>query len=156
MSVSGLTGIAPNNYPINVRAIVDNNWVVNVAFPTSSTNSVTANLDLGDKLSGVPYVTTEIINVGVSSTASNNGNASLVYFTLEDASANSDGTANTATWATIVTTGAANLASSTAGTPACSVTFKLPPGTKRFIRAKCTNPSANVLTDATMTMSLLF
>ena len=145
-------------YPVNTRAVVDANFVVTVALPGSSTNSVTNALDLGDALSGVPYVTTETINVGVLTTASNNGNAALMTVTLEHTNVAANGAAPyTAGFVTIPTLGSVNIATNAGSTtPASSITFKLPPGTLRYIRSKCTNGTTTLFSDATMTCELLF
>ena len=146
-------------YPVNTRAVVDANFVVTVALASGASNVNTNALDLGDSLSGVPYVTTETINVGLAVSASNNGNstnAAAAIGYLEHTSANTDGTANNAAWAVIPTLGAVNFASVASVLAANSYTFKLPPGTKRFIRSQVYNNSGANLTDSTATLELLF
>ena len=146
-------------YPVNTRAVVDANFVVTIALASTGVNVNTNALDLGDVLSGVPYVTTETINVGLAVSASNNGNstnAAAAIGYLEHTSANTDGTPNAAAWAVIPTLGAVNFASVAGVLAANSYTFKLPPGTKRFIRSKVYNNSGVSLADSTATLELLF
>lgn len=155
------SGLTPNNFPANQRVILDANWIVTVAGPAAAANSVTNALDLGDQVSGNPYVTTENINVGVLTTASNNGNSNTATITLQDTKANTDGTPNASAWANITLLGAANVASGASSTNATAYTgataYKLPPGTRRFIRAMLTNPTGSVsLADSTMTLRLEF
>lgn len=158
MSVS-FTGITPDNLPTNSRAVLDANYIVTVAQAATAANAVTNALDLGDAISGLPYATTETINVGLLTSASNNGNASNAVAAigyLEHTSANTDGTANAAAWAVIPTTGAMNIPSAGGTTAAKTFTAKLPPETKRFIRAKVYNNSGASLADSTVTLELLF
>jgi len=89
------SGLTPNNFPTNSRQILDANFIQTVALPAASANSNTNWMDLGDVVSGVPYVTTETINVGVLTTASNNGNSNTATINLQHTSANTDGTPNT-------------------------------------------------------------
>ena len=98
-------------YPTNARGIVDANFVVTIALASGASNVNTNALDLGDGVSGVPYATTETINVQLALSASNNGNATNAATAigyLEHTSANTDGTPNAAAWAVIPTTGAYN------------------------------------------------
>jgi hypothetical protein len=146
-------------YPVNTRAVVDANFVVTIALASTGVNVNTNALDLGDVLSGVPYVTTETINVGLAVSASNNGNstnAAAAIGYLEHTSSNTDGTPNAAAWAVIPTLGAVNFASVAGVLAANSYTFKLPPGTKRFIRSQVFNNSGASLVDSTATLELLF
>ena len=154
---NALSGLVPNNLPTNQRAIIDNNYVVTVALPAAGALANTNALDLGDIVSGVPYVTTETINVGVLSTASVNGNSNTATLGLQHTSANSDGTPNSAAWTSIPTLGTVNVASGASSTNATNNTYKLPPGTKRFIRAQANNPAGSVsLADSTCTLELVF
>ena len=156
-NITGFSGLAPNNFPTNARAVVDANFVVTVALPAAGAKANTNALDLGDGVSGVPYVTTETINVGVLTTASVNGNSNTATITLQATTANTDGTPNAAAWANIPTLGAVNVASGASSTNATSNTYKLPPGANRFIRASINNPSGSVsLADSTLTLQLLF
>ena len=158
MSVN-FSGIAPNNSanPTNSRAVLDANYIVTIALPAAGAKANTNALDLGDQVVGVPYGTTETINVGVLTTASANGNSNTATITLQDTTANTDGTPNSAAWANIVTLGSVNVASGASATNATSNVYKLPPGTRRFIRAAINNPAGSVsLADSTMTCQLLF
>ena len=156
MSVN-FSGLTPNNLPTNSRAVLDANYIVSVAMPAAAAKANTNALDLGDVISGIPYATTETINVGVLTTASANGNSNTATITIQDASANTDGTPNTATWANVLLMGQVNVTSGASSTAAVSGTFKLPPTVKRFIRAQINNPTGSVsLADATLTLQLLF
>lgn len=160
-NISGLTGLTPNNFPTNTRQLLDANTIVTVALPAAGAKANTNAIDLGDPVSGVPYVTTETINVGVLTTASNNGNSNTATITLQDTKANTDGTPNSAAWANIAQCGSVNVTSGASSTNATAYSgataFKLPPATRRFIRASINNPAGSVsLADATMTLQLEF
>ena len=156
-NITGFSGLTPNNFPTNQRAVIDANYVVSVALPAASAKANTNALDLGDQVSGVPYVTTETINVGVLTTASSNGNSNTATLTIQETTANTDGTPNAAAWQNVPTLGSVNVASGASATNATNNTFKLPPGTQRFIRAQCNNPTGSVsLADSTLTLELLF
>lgn len=154
---NAFSGLTPNNFPTNQRAVLDANFIVSVALGAANTKTNTNALDLGDIVSGVPYVTTETINVGVLTSASNNGNSNTATLTLQDTTANTDGTPNSAAWANIVTLGVCNVVSGASSTAASSFVYKLPPGTRRFIRAQGVNPTGSVsLVDSVLTLELLF
>ena len=154
---NALSGLVPNNFPTNQRAIIDNNFVVTVAMPAAAALANTNALDLGDMVSGVPYVTTETINVGVLTTASVNGNSNTATLILQHTSANTDGTPNAAAWANIPTLGTVAVLSGASSTNATNNTYKLPPATKRFIRAQANNPTGSVsLADSILTLELFF
>lgn len=156
MSVN-FSGLTPNNLPTNSRAVLDANYIVSVAMPAAGAKANTNALDLGDVISGLPYATTETINVGVLTSASANGNSNTATITIQDASANTDGTPNSGTWTNIALLGAVSVVSGASSTPSASGTFKLPPTTRRFIRAQINNPTGSVsLADATLTLQLLF
>ena len=153
------SGLTPNAFPTNQRVIIDANFVQTIALNSGAGNAVTNAIDLGDQVSGVPYVTTETINVGLLTSFSNNGNsnntAAIIGY-LQHTSANTDGTPNAAAWVLIPTIAAVNVASLNSNTTASSFTYKLPPGTKRFIRALLFNNSSASLADSTATLELLF
>lgn len=154
---NAFSGLVPNNFPTNTRAILDNNYIVTVSLPAAGALANTNALDLGDITSGVPYVTTETINVGVLTTASVNGNSNTATLILQQTTANTDNTPNSAAWANIPTLGSVNVASGASSTNATNNAFKLPPLTKRFIRVQANNPSGSVsLADSTATLQLLF
>lgn len=155
-NVTGYSGLTPNNFPTNQRNVIDANFVVSVALPATATTANTNALDLGDVVSGVPYVTTETINVGILTTASTNGNSNVLGLMLQDTKANTDGTPNSAAWANIVTLGVMNVTEGASSTNASSFVAKLPPGTRRFIRCQGNNPSSASLADSTLTLELLF
>jgi hypothetical protein len=144
---NAFSGLVPNNLPTNQRAIIDNNYVVTVSLPAAGALANTNALDLGDIVSGV----------GVLSTASVNGNSNTATLGLQHTSANSDGTPNSAAWTSIPTLATVNVASGASSTNATNNTYKLPPGTKRFIRAQANNPAGSVsLADSNLTLELLF
>lgn len=149
-------GLVPNNLPVNTRAVVDNNYVVTVNLAAAGATANTNALDLGDFVSGVPYVTTETINVGILTSASANGNSNVIGIVLQDAKANTDGTANTSSWANISQLAQLNVTQGASSTAASSFTVKLPPGTRRFIRAQETSPGSPNVTDAVLTLELLY
>ncbi len=154
---NAFSGLTPNNFPTNQRNVIDANYVVSVALPAASAKANTNALDLGDIVSGVPYVTTETINIGVLTSASNNGNSNTATITLQQTTANTDGTPNSAAWANIGLLGQLNVTSGASSTAASSAVFKLPPNTQRFIRASANNPTGSVsLADANLTLELLF
>lgn len=137
MSVS-FSGISPNNAPTNARAVLDANYIVNVNLPNAANVANTNALDLRN---ATPYPTTEEINIQILLAASNGANSKNINCALQDASANTDGTPNSGTWANV--TGLANPLLVSAdnaggGRTASNVIFKLQPGGKRFIRAQFT------------------
>lgn len=138
MSVN-FSGITPNNYPFNNRILFDANYVTaNVALPASGALANTANLNL---IQVTPFPTTETINVlaviGVQGTAntSNSHNCNVI---LQHSEANTDGTANSANWVNIATLAAVSAVDNAGGGWVTQVNalYKLPPGTKQFIRAQ--------------------
>lgn len=152
MSVS-FTGPTPNNYPTNSRTVRDANWSVSIALPASATSVNTNALDLQV---ATPYPTTEIINARVSVGAAAVGNNVNVTAVLQNTTANTDGTANSAAWTNIATLGTSTVVV-TGAIAAQSFDYKLPPGCTQFIRAQFIGP-ANVgnLAAATGTLELLF
>jgi hypothetical protein len=153
MSVS-FSAIAANNYPTNTRNVIDNNFVVTLALPASATTANTGNIDLQQ---ATPYATTETINIGVATSASVNGNSVNGTIVLQNTSANSDGTANSAAWANITTLGSVSIPEGASSTAATSNVYKLPPGCLQFIRAQVTLPANTAnLSDGTLTLRLLF
>lgn len=135
MSVS-FTGITPNNAPTNQRAVLDANYIVNVALPNAANATNTNALDLRNN---TPFPTTETINVQILMAASNGANSKNLNCVLQETTANTDGTPNSAAWANA--SGLANPLITSAdnaggGRAASNVIFKLQPGGKRFIRAQ--------------------
>lgn len=130
MSVS-FTGLTPNNLPTNQRAIIDANYKVSTALPASAGTVHGASLDLGDAVSGIPYATTETVNfqvVAPALTTTQLPNSATVTYTIEDSADNITFVA-ISSLATLVQTGA-----SSAGAAASTLTVKLPPATRRYIR----------------------
>ena len=136
MAISGLTGIVPSNLPTNQRAVYDANFIVSRALPSSATTVYSSSLDLADGgVSGIPYATTETVNVVVTSPDTDSTdipNSSTLAYALQDSADNSSFAA-IGTLATQTLTGAAG-----AGTDATTFTFKLPPNTRRYIRLAVT------------------
>ena len=148
MSVSGFNAIVPTGYPANTRLFVDALKVATGTLPATATTSNTGVIDLQNI---TPYPTTETINVGVSWTASANGNVSAANgsVTLYDSADNS-------TFAQVVTIGTAPIVAA-ATIASGSATFKLPPGCRRYIMASSTAPAGTAnLADSVLTLQLLF
>ena len=131
MSVS-FTGITPANLPTNQRSVIDANYKVTTALPASASATVNGtSLDLGDAISGVPYVTTETVNLQVLAPALSTTIAPdtrTMTYTVQDSADNSSFAA-IGTLAAQVQTGAGGV-----GAAATTYTFKLPPNTRRYIR----------------------
>lgn len=146
MSVS-FTGITPNNLPTNQRAIFDANFIKTVALPNNASTTVNgASLDLGDAVSGIPYATTETINLVVLAPALSTTilpDTRTMSYVIADSADNSSFTA-IGTLATQVQTGAGGV-----GAAAATYTFKLPPNTRRYIRLQITSGAST--TDASAT-----
>lgn len=143
MSVS-FAGITPTNYPTNQRAILDGNTIITVTLPSAASTTVNGtSIDLGDALAGVPYPTTEIVNLVVLAPALSTTilpDTRTMSYVIADSADNSSFTA-IGTLATQVQTGAGG-----AGASAATYTFKLPPGTRRYIRLQITSGAST--TDA--------
>lgn len=152
MSVS-FTGLTPSNLPTNTRAVIDANYVKTIALPSAAGSVYSASLDLGDGVSGVPYATTETINVQVLAPALADaviGNAETIAYALQDSADNSSFAA-IAALATQTQTGAG------AGVAATTYTFKLPPNTRRYIRlAATTGASTGDASGSSATLRLAF
>lgn len=135
------TGLTPNNFPTNSRALLDPNYEVSIALPASAGAVTSASMDLGDPVAGVPYVTTEIVNVAIVAPALNATqlpNSATATYTIQDSADNSSFAAigvqaGVGGLATTVQTGAGGV-----GAAAQTVTYKLPPGTRRYIRVSIT------------------
>ena len=153
MSVS-FTGITPDNFPTNTRAVLDANFIASHILPASASTVYTASLDLGDAISGLPYATTETINaqiVAPSLASPKLADSGTVTYTLEDSADNSSFAAIVGL-STLVQTGAAN-----AGAAAVTRTVKLPVITRRYIRLNITSAtSPGDLSTATATLQLAF
>jgi hypothetical protein len=154
MSVSFSNLLTPTNLPTNDRLLQDALVSATVALPATAALANTGNINLQV---ATPYPTTETINVLVSTTASANGNSVNGTIVLQDAATNSDGTANTTTWANIATLGTVKIVEGASATVATSNTFKLPPGCRQFIRAQAQLVANTAdLSDSNMTIKLLF
>lgn len=154
MSVS-FTGLTPDNYPVNSRILQDINKSNTVALPATATTTNTGAIDLQN---ATPFPTTETIDVYMSSTASANGNSVNGTVSIQQTSANSDGTANAAAWANIPgRAGCMTIVEGASSTAAVTYRDKLPPGCLRFIRARITLATNTAdLSDANFTIQLLF
>lgn len=161
MSVN-FNGITPNNFPTNARAVLDANYIVSIALPNAANTVNTNALDLGDVVSGVPYSTTETINFQVLTTQSTGANTKNINIVVQQTTANSDNTPNSAAWANIPQLAhplVINLGNAT-NYPAynnANGIFKVPPNTQRFIRAQATGEAnGGNASDGTLTLQLLF
>lgn len=147
MSVSFSNQLTPTNQPFNSRILQDATMKATGTLPASGTTSNTGVIDLQV---ATPYPVTEVINVQVSYGASANGNASNANGTiiLMDSADNS-------TFANISTLGTVPVVQA-AGVVAASYTFKLPPGCRRYIKARSAISTTDNLSDSTLTLQLLF
>lgn len=154
MSVS-FTGLTPNNLPTNQRAVLDANYIKSTALPASAATVHGASLDLGDAVSGIPYVTTETVNFQIVapalSSAPKIADSGTVTYTIEDSADNSSFTA-ISSLATLVQTGAGGV-----GAAGTTLTVKLPPSTRRYVRVSATTAtSPGDLSTASYTVQLAF
>jgi hypothetical protein len=144
MSVSFTNLVTPTNYPANTRILEDAGLAAEIALPAAAGYANTAGIDLKNI---TPFPTTETINVYVVWAAS--ANAGNGYYLLQDCAT------DTAASYTNISTLAPQLV--TVATTANVATFKLPPNTKRYIRAQCkTGANSANLADAAMSVTLLF
>lgn len=150
MSVS-FTGLTPSNLPTNQRAVLDANYIITRALPASASSTVnSSSIDLGDAVSGIPYATTETINLQVLAPALTTTilpDTRTMSYVIADSADNSSFTA-IGTLATQTQTGA-----SSAGASAATYTFKLPPNTRRYVRLQITSGAST--TDASATTATL-
>jgi hypothetical protein len=153
MSVS-FSGLTPTNLPTNSRSVLDANYIKSIALPGSAATVVTASMDLGDAISGIPYASTETFNVQIVAPALNSpklADNGTVTYTLMDSADDSSFTAITGL-STLVQTGAAS-----AGAAAATRVVKLPPITRRYIRLSVTTAtSPGDLSTASATLQLAF
>lgn len=146
MSVS-FNSFTPNAYPVNVRNLVDANFVTNVALPGTAT---TANTNAFDLQVATPYPTTESIDVYVVTGASARGNSVNSTIVLQDS-------ADNATFANINTLGTTTIVQGAGSTAAVSNYYKLPRGCRQYVRAQVASPTnTGNIADAVVTVSLLF
>ena len=148
MSVS-FDGLTPSNLPTNSRTVVDANYQVSRALPASATTVYSSSLDLGDVVSGIPYATTETVNVTITAPALTNGQMSsnTITYTVQDSADNSS-------FADTILTKAYTGAGS--GMSAATITFKLQPGCRRYIRLSVTNSGASDASASTSYLQLAF
>lgn len=160
MSVSGLTGLTPNNFPTNARNVADQNYIVSVALPNAANTTNTNALILGDIVSSIPYSTTETINVQVLMSASNGANNKNINVGIQQTTLNSDGTANSANWVNVALLARPILVSADnngTGRTNSNVIFKLSPGVTGAIRAQFTGEAnGGDASNGTGTLQLLF
>ena len=149
MSIS-FDGITPDNYPTNARKVLDANWIKTRTLPATATTLYSASLDLGDALSKVPYATTETVNVHVLAPAITHGimGSETITYTIQDSVDDSSFTS---------TTLAKAYTGSGAGAAAATITFKLQPEGRRYIRLAVTSSGSTTGADAlTATLQLAF
>ena len=157
MSVNFTNLLTPNNYPVNVRAIVDNNFVVaNVALNAANANVTNTNsIDLQQS---TPYPVTEIITVqiGISGCANGLGptNSANINGVIQVSSDNTT-FANSTIYATplVVATTDAN-----SKVTAATTNIKLAPGEVRYIRAQFAGTASGGTPNAAVvgTLKILF
>jgi hypothetical protein len=154
MSVN-FSGIVPSNLPTNQRAVLDANYIVTQALPASASATVNSTaLDLGDVVSGIPYATTETINLQVLAPALSTTilpDTRTMTYVVADSADNSTFAA-IGTLASQVQTGAGS-----AGAAAATYTFKLPPNTRRYVRVQISSGASTTNASATTaTLQLVF
>jgi hypothetical protein len=146
-SYANFTGLTPDNAPTNSRAVLDANTIVTVSLPSSASSTVnSSSIDLGDAVLGVPYSSTETVNLQVLAPALSTTilpDTRTMSYVVADSADNSSFTA-IGTLATQTQTGA-----SSSGASAATYTFKLPPSTRRYIRLQVTSGAST--TDASAT-----
>ena len=134
MSVSFSNLLTPNNYPVNQRAVIDNNFVQVINLNTMA-NANTINTNTIDLMQATPYPTTEIINVQVAIGTCANGlgptNSANINCCLQVSSDNSNW-ANSALYFNPLLSITASNGSITGNT----ANIKLAPGEVRYIRAQ--------------------
>lgn len=148
MSVS-FNGLTPSNLPTNTRAVIDANYLVTRALPATNNTVYSSSIDLGDSISGIPYASTETVNVQVLVPALTNGQMStntITYYVQDSA----DNSSFSNTVLTAAYTGAGS------GMSAATLTFKLQPGCRRYIRLSVTNSGASDCSASTATLQLAF
>ena len=150
MAVS-FDGITPTNLPTNQRAVLDANYIVTRTLPSSASSTVnSSSIDLGDSVSGIPFATTETVNLQVLAPALTTTmlpDTRTMSYVIADSADNSSFTA-IGTLATQVQTGA-----SSSGASAATYTFKLPPNTRRYVRLQITS-GASTTDSSTKTATL--
>ncbi len=150
MSVSFSNQLTPNNYPTNVRAVIDNNFVQVVAL---AANAVAANTGAIDLQQATPYPTTEIVNVQIliGASAAGTTNSKNVNAVLQVSSDNSNW-ANSTIFANplVVTVDNGGVMA------AASANIKLAPGEVRYIRAQFKGEAAGGTPASNGTIQLLF
>lgn len=163
MSVT-FSGLTPNNYPTNDRAILDYNYIVSVALPNAANTVNTNYLDLfaaaGQKVpSTYPYPTTETVNVKILTTASTAANNKNINIVLQHTGALSNGAVDSGNYANIPTLGAPIkiVTGNATAHAATTTTTKLPPDCLQFIRAQATGEAnGGNASDGTLTLELAF
>lgn len=147
MSVSFSNQLTPTNYPANTRILADASLIRTKAMPAAAGTANTPGLDLGV---ATPFPTTETININVTAGASATGNSVNGTIVLQDSADNS-------AFTNIATLGTTTVVDSGSATTAVDVTYKLPVGCKRYIRAQCIFPAnTSDHSDANVTLTPLF
>ena len=86
------SGLVPTNLPTNQRAVLDANYIKTVSLPASAGSVNSSSLDLGDVVSGIPYATTETVNLQVVAPALNVTqlpNSATATYVIQDSADNS-------------------------------------------------------------------
>jgi hypothetical protein len=164
MSVS-FAGLTPNNQPTNTRTVLDNNYIVSVALPNAANTVNTAALDLfGGPINTAapatfPYPTTEFVNVIVATGLATGANSLNINCVLQHTNALANGVVDTSNWVNIAEFAAPLLvvAGNATKYPAASITVKLSPTVRRYIRAQATGEAnGGNASDANLTLELGF
>lgn len=136
------------NTPPNVRGLKDTGLSANVALPNAANVVNTPAIDL----SAQPYPVTDGLTVKIETSASTAANSKNLNVALQSSTDNSSWS-NVAEFANPVLL----VAGSASAHAASSITLKLQPNTKRYIRAQCTGEAnGGDASDGTLTISLLF
>ncbi len=127
MSVN-FSGIVPTNYPVNSRFVLDANYVQTFALPGAAGTVHSTGFNL---IQPTPFPVTETINFQVlipATTTTMVPDASTLTVTIEDS-------ADGVTYAAIPQLAAYTLTGAGgAGTAATTITEKLPPSTRQYVR----------------------
>ncbi len=114
-----------NAAPVNVRGLLDANFIKNVALPNAANTVNTNGMDL---VQAIPYPVTQYVVLQVNTTQSTGANTKNINYNVQDSADNSTN------WTNIPTLRAQTIAGNAANFPASSTNFSLPPSTRRYVR----------------------
>jgi hypothetical protein len=134
--------------PVSERRFEDASLEKTIALPNAATTVNTASVDLGK---ASPFPLTEKLHVKLSTDAATGGtDGKTVVVTIHDS-------ADDSSFAAIDGVGTLTLVSASTAYAAGSMTFALPPGTRRYIRATATGEtSGGDASDGNLGMKILF